>query len=120
MLANQTHKLYHLKSSETKRHKIWNQLFCVTGKDKLQIPFQTHLQKSIFVLVGQGVGEKDEEDVTTALTIDVPKVQIHNDILITLNVSSFRSKEGLSVIIWRFSYNVPLFNTAFNRMLQII
>ena len=67
----------------------------------LQIPFQTHLQKSIFVLVGQGVGEKDEEDVTTALTIDVPKVQIHNDILITLNVSSFRSKEGLSVIIWR-------------------
>ena len=23
---------------------------------------------------GQGVGEKDEEDVTTALTIDVPKV----------------------------------------------
>ena len=67
----------------------------------LQIPFQTHLQKSIFVLVGQGVGEKDEEDVTTALTIDVPKVQIHNDVLITLNFSSFRSKEGLSVIIWR-------------------
>jgi len=25
-------------------------------------------------IVGQGVGEKDEEDVTTALTIDVPKV----------------------------------------------
>ena len=46
----------------------------------LQIPFQTHLQKSIFVLVGQGVGEKDEEDVTTALTIDVPKVQTHNDV----------------------------------------
>ena len=67
----------------------------------LQIPFQTHLQKSIFVLVGQGVGEKDEEDVTTALTIDVPKVQIHNDVVITLNFSSFRSKEGLSVIIWR-------------------
>ena len=71
----------------------------------LQIPFQTHLQKSIFVLVGQGVGEKDEEDVTTALTIDVPKVQIHNDVfkrlIITLNFSSFRSKEGLSVIIWR-------------------
>ena len=67
----------------------------------LQIPFQTHLQKSIFVLVGQGVGEKDEEDVTTALTIDVPKVQIHNDVLITLNFSSFRSKKGLSVIIWR-------------------
>ena len=86
----------------------------------LQIPFQTHLQKSIFVLVGQGVGEKDEEDVTTALTIDVPKVQIHSDILITLNVSSLRSKEGLSVIICRYSYNVPLFNTASNRMLQII
>ena len=67
----------------------------------LQIPFQTHLQKSIFVLVGQGVGEKDEEDVTTALTIDVPKVQIHNDVVITLNFSSFRSKEGLSVNIWR-------------------
>ena len=50
--------------------------------------------------------------MTTALTIDVPKVQIHNDILITLSVSSFRSKEGLSVIIWRFSYNMPLFNTA--------
>ena len=26
------------------------------------------------IIPGQGVGEKDEEDVTTALTIDVPKV----------------------------------------------
>ena len=26
------------------------------------------------IFLGQGVGEKDEEDVTTALTIDVPKV----------------------------------------------
>ena len=28
----------------------------------------------ITIILGQGVGEKDEEDVTTALTIDVPKV----------------------------------------------
>ena len=33
-------------------------------------------EKSNYMLIipGQGVGEKDEEDVTTALTIDVPKV----------------------------------------------
>ena len=87
----------------------------------LQIPFQTHLQKSIFVLVGQGVGEKDEEDVTTALTIDVPKVQIHNDVLITLNLSSFRSKEGLSVIIWRsVLFRVTCHYLTQPLMLQII
>ena len=28
----------------------------------------------MLIIPGQGVGEKDEEDVTTALTIDVPKV----------------------------------------------
>ena len=29
---------------------------------------------NLLLFLGQGVGEKDEEDVTTALTIDVPKV----------------------------------------------
>ena len=34
------------------------------------------------ITLGQGVGEKDEEDVTTALTIDVPKVAFRSFIFV--------------------------------------
>ena len=33
----------------------------------------------LLLFLGQGVGEKDEEDVTTALTIDVPKVSFFTE-----------------------------------------